>query len=95
VSISYDSTAAAFVGDDTLWSSVRRIAGLRELSVTLVGSPALRPAGGADRRMLARAAQASIGLPLPAAVSGPVDKPVDKPVDGPVDGPIAALGLAA
>jgi len=45
------------------------IAGLRELSVTLVGSPALRPAGGADRRMLARAAQASIGLPLSAPVA--------------------------
>jgi 1-acyl-sn-glycerol-3-phosphate acyltransferase len=83
VSIGYDSTAAAFVGDDTLWSSVRRIAGLRELNVTLVGSPALRPAGGADRRMLARAAQASIGLPLPA------------PVSGPVSGPVAALELAA
>jgi 1-acyl-sn-glycerol-3-phosphate acyltransferase len=91
VSISYDSTAAAFVGDDTLWSSVRRIAGLRELNVTLVGSPALRPAGGADRRMLARAAQASIGLPLPAPVSGSVSGPIAEPV--PV--PVGALWLAA
>ena len=84
VSISYDSTAAAFVGDDTLWSSVRRIAGQRALTVTLVGSPALRPARGADRRMLARAAQASIGLPW--------STPVALPVSG--SGP-AELGLAA
>ena len=69
VSIGYDSTAAAFVGDDTLWSSVRRVAGLRELTVTLVGSPALRPADGADRRMLARAAHASIGVPVSVPVS--------------------------
>jgi len=79
VSISYDSTAAAFVGDDSLWSSVRRVARVRQLTVTLVGSAALRPARDADRRMLARAAHASIGVPMP--VSHPV--------------PIEALGLAA
>lgn len=62
VAITYDSTAAAFVGDDTLWSSVRRVAGLRTLTVTLILAPALRPAAGADRRMLARAAQASVGV---------------------------------
>lgn len=70
VSISYDSTAAAFIGDDSLWSSVKRVAMLRSLTVTLVGSPALRPAEGATRRTLARAAQASISVPVPAA--GPV-----------------------
>lgn len=62
VAIAYDSTAAAFVGDDTLWSSMRRIAGLRSLTVTLILAPALRPAPGADRRILARAAQASVGV---------------------------------
>jgi 1-acyl-sn-glycerol-3-phosphate acyltransferase len=62
ISIRYGSPAAAFVGDDTLWSSVRRVAALRGLTVTLVGSPALRPEPGADRRSLARAAQASAGL---------------------------------
>jgi 1-acyl-sn-glycerol-3-phosphate acyltransferase len=62
VSITYDSTAASFIGDDTLWNSVRRVAALRSLTVTLVGSPALRPAEGADRKVLARAAQASVGL---------------------------------
>jgi 1-acyl-sn-glycerol-3-phosphate acyltransferase len=67
VSITYDSTAAAFVGDDTLWSSVRRIAGLRGLTVTLVGAPALRPAGGADRRLLARTASVVLNLGFSAA----------------------------
>jgi 1-acyl-sn-glycerol-3-phosphate acyltransferase len=62
VAIRYGSAHAAFVGADTLWSSVRRVAGLRGLTVTLVGSPALRPEPGADRRVLARAAQASAGL---------------------------------
>jgi 1-acyl-sn-glycerol-3-phosphate acyltransferase len=64
VSISYDSTAAAFVGDDSLWSSVRRVARVRRLTVTVIGSPALRPGPGADRRTLARAAHASIGVPV-------------------------------
>ncbi|GAB1642867.1 hypothetical protein KRMM14A1259_32900 [Krasilnikovia sp. MM14-A1259] len=62
VSIRYDSTAAAFVGDDTLWSSVRRVAGLRGMTATLVAAPALRPTEGTDRRALARAAQACVGV---------------------------------
>ena len=62
ISIRYDSAAAAFVGDDTLWGSVRRVAALRSLTVTLVAAPALRPADGADRRSLARAAQACVGV---------------------------------
>jgi 1-acyl-sn-glycerol-3-phosphate acyltransferase len=60
-SICYDSTAAAFIGDDTLWDSVRRVAALRSLTVTLVTAPALRPTAEADRRSLARAAQSSLG----------------------------------
>ena len=57
VSLTYSSTAAAFVGDDTLWSSVVRVARLRQLTVTLVTAPALHPESGADRRQLARVAQ--------------------------------------
>ena len=60
-SICYDTTAAAFIGDDTLWDSIRRIAALRSLTVTLVTAPALRPTVDADRRTLARAAQSSLG----------------------------------
>jgi 1-acyl-sn-glycerol-3-phosphate acyltransferase len=60
-SIRYDSTAAAFIGEDTLWDSIRRVAALRSLTVTLVTAPALRAAENADRRTLARAAQSSLG----------------------------------
>ena len=67
IAISYCSTAAAFIGDDSLWSSVVRVARLRDLTVTLVGAPALHPEPGASRRALARAAQASVGL-TPAAL---------------------------
>lgn len=62
IAIRYASPSASFIGDDTLWASVRRVAGLRGLTVTLVGSAALRPEPGADRRCLARAAQASAGV---------------------------------
>lgn len=62
ISIRYDSPAAAFVGDDTLWTSVRRVAARRSLTVTLIGSAALIPTPGTDRRQLAQTAQASIGL---------------------------------
>jgi 1-acyl-sn-glycerol-3-phosphate acyltransferase len=62
IAITYDSTAAAFIGDETLWVSVRRVAALRSLSVTVTGSPALHPVPGADRRTLARAAQAAVGV---------------------------------
>ncbi|MEV7622574.1 lysophospholipid acyltransferase family protein [Actinoplanes sp. NPDC089786] len=61
ITIHYGTTAAAFIGDETLFSSVRRVAALRGLTVTVVGAPALRPDIGADRRTLARAAQASVG----------------------------------
>ena len=60
-SICYDTTAAAFIGDDTLWDSIRRVAALRSLTVTLVTAPALRPTADADRRTLARATQSSLG----------------------------------
>ena len=62
VFIGYDSTEPAFVGDDTLWSSVCRVARQRRTTVTLIAAPALRPADGTDRGALARAAQASVGL---------------------------------
>lgn len=61
-SIIYDTTAAAFIGDDTLWDSLRRVAALRSLTVTLVTAPALRPAAAANRKILARAAQSSLGV---------------------------------
>jgi 1-acyl-sn-glycerol-3-phosphate acyltransferase len=60
LTITYGSAAAAFIGDENLWTSVRRVAALRGLSVTMVAGPALHPEPGADRRTLARTAQASL-----------------------------------
>ncbi|BEL11533.1 hypothetical protein Q0Z83_097240 [Actinoplanes sichuanensis] len=60
ISVGYDSTEAAFVGEDTLGESILRIARTRGLTVTLAAAPALRPDPGADRRALARAAQSSL-----------------------------------
>lgn len=58
--------ATAFVGDDSLWASICRIAGLRRPAVSLVWAPPLHPAAGADRRSLARAAQATVRLNGPS-----------------------------
>ncbi|BCJ42721.1 1-acyl-sn-glycerol-3-phosphate acyltransferase [Actinoplanes ianthinogenes] len=59
-SISYDTAEASFIGDDTLLDSIRRIARTRRTTITVITAPALRPAAGADRRVLARAAQRSM-----------------------------------
>ncbi|WP_430780975.1 lysophospholipid acyltransferase family protein [Actinoplanes sp. G11-F43] len=60
VSVGYDCAEASFLGAETLWESVLRVARVRELTVTLVAAPALRPDPDADRRVLARAAQSSL-----------------------------------
>ncbi|GIE83865.1 lysophospholipid acyltransferase family protein [Actinoplanes regularis] len=60
-SIMYDSAEAAFIGDDTLLASLVRVARVRRLTLTVITAPALRPAPGADRRALARAAERSMG----------------------------------
>jgi 1-acyl-sn-glycerol-3-phosphate acyltransferase len=80
-----ETRATAFLGEDTLWTSVRRVCGLRGVTVSLVTSPALHPAPGADRRLLARAAQSSVRLtalptsapaaPSPAARVAPAPSP--------------------
>jgi 1-acyl-sn-glycerol-3-phosphate acyltransferase len=62
VSIGYGTSTVAFLGEDTLWASMCRVAALRDCTVSLVAGHALRPEPGADRRSLARAAQASTGV---------------------------------
>ncbi|AVT30468.1 1-acyl-sn-glycerol-3-phosphate acyltransferase [Plantactinospora sp. BC1] len=77
-----DTTAAAFLAEESLYTSVRRVLALRGLVVTLtvVDQPGLdRPA---DRRRLATAAEAAV-----RAAGAPA------PVRGPAGG--AALELAA
>ncbi|MEU1684218.1 lysophospholipid acyltransferase family protein [Micromonospora sp. NPDC005707] len=66
------STLPAFLGEETLWESVRRVLGARDLSVAVTVAAALHPADGADRRVLARAAESAIHLtPLRAPARRP------------------------
>ncbi|MBB2908979.1 1-acyl-sn-glycerol-3-phosphate acyltransferase [Streptosporangium becharense] len=51
------ATASAFVGDDTLWASVRRVVAIRRLTVEVTVLPEVR---GDDRRALAWAAESSV-----------------------------------
>ncbi len=51
------ATAAAYVGDDTLVASIRRVAGIRRLTVEVTLLP---PVQARDRRSLAWAAESSI-----------------------------------
>jgi 1-acyl-sn-glycerol-3-phosphate acyltransferase len=57
------TTVAAFVGEDTLLASFRRVVGARGLEVTLSAHPALHPASRASRRGLARAAASAVQPP--------------------------------
>jgi 1-acyl-sn-glycerol-3-phosphate acyltransferase len=64
VGIRYGSAAAAFVGDDTLVASLRRIAAAPRLTVTLTICPAMYPEPGCPiqgRRVLAMAASTAMG----------------------------------
>lgn len=70
------TTAAAFLGDDTLWVSLRRVLAVRELVVSVTATPALHPEAGADRRVLARVAESAVrmsryGTPTPATAPTP------------------------
>jgi 1-acyl-sn-glycerol-3-phosphate acyltransferase len=61
-----DSTAAAFLGDDSLWASLRRVLAVRGLSISATLAATLHPEAGADRRALARIAERAVhGGPVP------------------------------
>jgi 1-acyl-sn-glycerol-3-phosphate acyltransferase len=70
-----DTTIAAYVGEDTLLASVRRVVTARGLGVSLRSHPALHPAPGASRRALARAAQSAVQPSGPAVHVGPAASP--------------------
>jgi 1-acyl-sn-glycerol-3-phosphate acyltransferase len=74
------TTVAAFLGEDTLWDSFRRVVATRGMEVTLSAHPALHPAPDASRRTLARAAASAVGTAVqpvwsPALVGAPVAAP--------------------
>lgn len=66
------TTAVGFLGEETLLTSVRRVLRLRGLVVAVTAGPALHPGPTATRRLLARAAESTVGGP---AVTLPGGRP--------------------
>jgi 1-acyl-sn-glycerol-3-phosphate acyltransferase len=96
------TTAAAFLGADTLWASVRRVLRVRGLVVAATAAPAVHPDASATRGALARIAEAAVGMDYAvldtdytslnlhnSAIAPVSDKGVDTPL------PATGLGLAA
>jgi 1-acyl-sn-glycerol-3-phosphate acyltransferase len=59
------TSIAAFLGEDTLWASLRRVLGVRGLVIAATVAPALHPDATASRRSLARVAESVVGMPIP------------------------------
>ncbi|WP_245687358.1 lysophospholipid acyltransferase family protein [Streptacidiphilus griseoplanus] len=85
------ATVPAFVGDDDLVASLRRVVAVRGLVAELVLLPAIPPGAAADRRELAAAAQRAVERVLspdprhrrvPDPVRGRVRTPVVSAADG-------------
>ncbi|KWV30692.1 lysophospholipid acyltransferase family protein [Micromonospora rifamycinica] len=89
------TTTAAFLGDETLWRSVRRVLAARDLVVDVAVTAALHPAPGADRRLLARTAESAVHLLPPRLIPGRPTLAVVGPVGvpGSVSAPAAGAGL--
>ncbi|GIF78250.1 lysophospholipid acyltransferase family protein [Asanoa siamensis] len=64
VTLRYGGPAASFIGDETLWASVRRVLALPKPVASVAVAPALHPEPQASRRALARVAQAAVGTPV-------------------------------
>ncbi len=92
------STLPAFLGEETLWASARRVLAARDLAVAVTVAAALHPADGADRRLLARAAEAAIrpAPPRSARTRRPaLPAPTTLPAALPVPAVRPGLDLAA
>jgi 1-acyl-sn-glycerol-3-phosphate acyltransferase len=66
------TTVAAFIGEDTLLASLRRVVATRGLRIEVQAHPALHPVPGASRRVLARAAQSVIQPTTQGSTAGAV-----------------------
>jgi 1-acyl-sn-glycerol-3-phosphate acyltransferase len=104
------TSGAAFIGDDTLLDSIRRIIRLRGLRISACHGTTIYPAPGATRGALARMAAAAVGasvpsirlatVPVPAPIAVPAPRavpvvPVAPPVPAPAALPAPALRSAA
>ncbi|GIJ34298.1 lysophospholipid acyltransferase family protein [Micromonospora sediminimaris] len=93
------TTAPAFVGDETLLRSVRRMLAVRSLTVCVDIAAPLHPGRSADRRALARVAESAVHL-VPStpvaqptsvvAVPGQPARPAATVLPGPTRSPAAA-----
>jgi 1-acyl-sn-glycerol-3-phosphate acyltransferase len=101
------TSAAAFIGEDTLLDSIRRIVRVRGLTISAGYGTTIHPAPGATRGALARMAAAAVGAsapsirpaavpaPAPIAVPAPRVVPVAPAVAPPAPVPAPALRSAA
>ncbi|HEX5596408.1 MAG TPA: lysophospholipid acyltransferase family protein [Micromonosporaceae bacterium] len=64
------TTVAAFVGDDHLWSSVRRVLAARDLAVTVSAAAAVHPEPSATRRQLAQITELAVRARRPLVRAG-------------------------
>jgi 1-acyl-sn-glycerol-3-phosphate acyltransferase len=81
------TSAAAFIGDDTLLDSIRRIVCLRGLTISVCRGATIYPARGATRGVLARTAAAAVGASAPSLY--PEHVPVAVPAPRAVPAPVA------
>jgi 1-acyl-sn-glycerol-3-phosphate acyltransferase len=65
------TSAAAFLGEETLLASLRRVLRLRGLVIAASAAPALHPDVTATRRVLARVAESAVGMTSPVERSRP------------------------
>jgi 1-acyl-sn-glycerol-3-phosphate acyltransferase len=100
------TSAAAFIGDDTLLDSIRRIVGLRGLTISACYGTTIYPAPGATRRTLARMAATAVGasppaihagrrltITVPAPRTAPAPRTVPAPAPAPAAEPTAPVAL--
>jgi 1-acyl-sn-glycerol-3-phosphate acyltransferase len=76
------TTRPAFIGDDTLLESMRRVLALRGLTIRLSFGAVIHPGPAASRRTLARIAARAVGLP--ARTVAPVATTIPFPAPAPV-----------
>ena len=80
ITLSYGTRAASFIGDESLWDSVKRVLAAPRLVASVTVAPALHPEPAASRRALARVAQAAVGSPVfgpsPVEATDPFAVPV-------------------
>jgi hypothetical protein len=67
----WPTTAPAFLGSETLWTSLLRVVRLPGVVCELEVLPLLEPAAGTDRRALAAAAERAVAAATGAAAAAP------------------------